>query len=66
MFDEQRRRFYVVWGEGTGEPTVKHQFIEDARTQAERLAKKNPGEHFYVLVADSGYEYSNVRTIHYH
>jgi hypothetical protein len=41
--------FYLVWNPARGIPTFKHWTYEDATTEAERLANKHPGEHFYVL-----------------
>lgn len=41
--------FYVIWRDGGGPPTVKHQSVKSAKQQAERLARGHPGEKFHVL-----------------
>lgn len=41
--------FYCVWNPEHGLPTVKHKTYGIAQTEAERLAKLNPGKQFYVL-----------------
>jgi len=41
--------FWMVLG--NGRPVVKHGSIDQAKSEAERLAKMNPGEEFYVLQA---------------
>lgn len=45
----ERDKFWLVWRLGGGAPTVKHFDKADAEREAERLAKCNPGETFYVL-----------------
>lgn len=42
-------RFYMVWNEGNRGPVVRHNTDMSARTEAERLARLNPGQKFYVL-----------------
>ena len=41
--------FWMVWNEGNRAPTVKHQSEEMAEKEAERLARVNPGQKFYVI-----------------
>lgn len=41
--------FWVVWQENGGVPTRKHATPRDASNEAERLARKCPGERFFVL-----------------
>jgi hypothetical protein len=41
--------FYLVWNEQGRNPTVKHDSVYSARDEAERLARKNPGQTFHVL-----------------
>lgn len=41
--------FYVVWNPQGRTPTYKHSTEELARTEAERLARNNPGQQFYVM-----------------
>lgn len=42
--------FYLVWREGGGTPTFKHDDERSAAAEASRLARNNPGETFHVLV----------------
>lgn len=48
---EPKQPFWIVWCDGGGVPTVKHQTIHSARIEAERLARTNPGQRFHVLLA---------------
>ena len=41
--------FYLVWCEENGNPTYKHPVLEQAKAEAERLARNNPGKVFNVL-----------------
>lgn len=41
--------FFVVWAEGGGNPTVMHDTLNKATSEAERLARQNPGKAFHVL-----------------
>lgn len=41
--------FYLVWSDGAGVPTVKHPTVEEAITEAKRLARYSPGLKFHVL-----------------
>jgi hypothetical protein len=43
--------FWLVWRENGGNPTKKHATEDAARAEAERLAKKHPAVHFFVLPA---------------
>lgn len=42
-------RFWVVWNERGGSPTVQHAQKSEAMREARRLAVKCPGEQFHVL-----------------
>lgn len=47
-------QFWLVWcpgGPNGGQPTVRHRSRDDARREAERLARLNSGQQFYVLLA---------------
>jgi hypothetical protein len=44
-------KFWMVWREHGGGPTMPHTCRKDAEREAERLARKNPGENFIVLEA---------------
>lgn len=41
--------FYVVWNPARGAPTVRHRTRPAAAEEAERLARSNPGQTFFVL-----------------
>jgi hypothetical protein len=43
------RAFWLVWNEQGHIPTHKHPTEDSARTEAERLARANPGQQFHVL-----------------
>lgn len=45
------RSFFMVWCEGGGAPTCRHNARDDAKREAARLALSNPGHRFYVLEA---------------
>ena len=41
--------FWVVWCENARPPMFKHPHPGDAKKEAERLARLNPGQSFHVL-----------------
>jgi len=41
--------FYLIWSPEAGAPTVKHYEYEEAKEEAERLAKKHVGRRFYIM-----------------
>ncbi len=41
--------FWLIWNERGGPPTVKHATKSEARAEAERLARMNPGQTFHLL-----------------
>ena len=41
--------YYYVYRRGHGPPRVKHDTLESARSEAERLASSHPGEAFEIL-----------------
>lgn len=43
--------FYVVWNPEHGIPRIRHQSRTAALAEAKRLAGDNPGQNFFVLVA---------------
>jgi len=47
--------FWLVWCEGGGAPTAKHQHFESAKREAQRLARMNPGHRFTVMAATVGF-----------
>ena len=57
--------FFVVWREGGGAPTVRHDDYARAAREAKRLARANPGQRFTVLVAVRGFEVNDLRETAY-
>lgn len=49
-----RFNFWMVWCEDGGSPRVRHCNKQLAVAEAERLAKLNPGQVFFVLKATAG------------
>lgn len=43
--------FFMVLGDGSGSTHIRHDTLDKARTEAERLARLNPGTKFYVLAS---------------
>ena len=39
--------FYLVWSE-RGNPTIRHDYLSEARVEAQRLSEKHIGTPFYV------------------
>lgn len=67
----ERDKFWIVWRLHGGAPTVKHYDKSDAEREAERLAKANPGETFYVLkttaaavAAESPVQWADLKRVH--
>ncbi|MDX9896338.1 MAG: hypothetical protein RBS34_12870 [Desulfofustis sp.] len=48
---QQNNTFWLVWNPNGRQPLVRHPTEEVARREAERLARKHPGDTFYVLQA---------------
>jgi hypothetical protein len=48
---EPTQQFWMVFNPRSGAPTVRHPTKEKAETEARRLARKCPGETFFVLEA---------------
>ena len=46
---DAERKFFCVWAEYGGIPTVKHTMLALAEAEADRLARNNPGKRFYIL-----------------
>jgi hypothetical protein len=53
--------FWCVWSEGGGSPTVKHASFTKAKSEAQRLARANPGRRFVVLAAALAYVKDDLR-----
>lgn len=43
--------FWMVWNPQGNQPTYKHPTRDSAVAEAERLARKCPGDQFYILAA---------------
>jgi hypothetical protein len=55
--------FWMVWREGGNVPTKKHPTENEARIEAERLARANTGHAFVVLRAEAACQRVDVRWI---
>lgn len=44
-----RYKFWMVWCPSKKEPTKRHNSYSHAKSEAERLARDNPGLDYYVL-----------------
>jgi hypothetical protein len=44
-------QFWMIYGIGQKEPTMRHSSYEDAEHEAKRLARNNPGTEFYILIS---------------
>lgn len=55
------KMFYLVWNPENSIPTIKHESNNEAKTEAERLAIKHPGQEFIVLVSICSCETSLVK-----
>lgn len=49
MPQQTNTEFWMVYGLGQKQPTVRHKTFESAHAEAKRLAKLNPEVPFYVL-----------------
>jgi hypothetical protein len=51
MEEKVMEKFWMVWNPKRTSPTCQHKSIEAAVAEAERLARRDPGQEFYVLEA---------------
>lgn len=58
-------RFWVVWNEQGGNPTVQHSQKSEAMREAKRLAIKCPGQQFHVLESACTVVKDDVRVINH-
>lgn len=63
--DPYEPQYWCVWCEGGGSPTVKHDDFSSARSEAQRLARQNPGKRFAVLAAAVAYIKDDVREVRF-
>lgn len=59
--DEEQ--FWMVWSPQGRAPTKVHQTLGSATNEAERLARNNPGNQFYVLQALEMREVNDMRRV---
>jgi hypothetical protein len=57
------KQFWMVWNPDDYPPRVCHDTEAAAETEAERLARTNPGVKFYLLEATQMFEVNNLRRI---
>lgn len=62
---DEERKFWVVWNPHRNAPTFKHFSSLEAVNEAERLARVNPAEKFYVLEVISMREVNNMRRVEF-
>ena len=58
------RKFWMVWNENSLTVSMKHDSKESAHGEAERLARKHPGQRFYVLSAIQSCVVADVQWTH--
>lgn len=56
----QGEPFWLVWQPETGAPTHRHPHENEARAEAARLARNNPGKAFFVLRVMAAYQKTDV------
>jgi len=62
MNEKSNIPFWLVWRDGGWAPQYKHDSRKSAENEAERLARENPGQDFYVLMPVSRTVKSDVVT----
>ncbi len=55
--------FWLVWRPDGAAPAFQHPTEQSARTEAERLARLNPGRQFVVLETVAAYSKTDVVTV---
>lgn len=50
----EHKKFWMVWNPNGRQPRYEHINRQSADMEAERLARDNPGEQFFVLKAVAG------------
>ena len=51
LTDDRQEAFFLVWNPKGQNPKRRHEHEYQATAEAERLARANPGEEFYVMEA---------------
>lgn len=57
------KQFWMVWNIGGNPPRVQHGYEHVAISEAERLARANPGETFVVLEATHARKVSDMHSL---
>jgi hypothetical protein len=57
--------FWMIWNPRGHAPTVSHSHPETAKREAERLARANPGQEFYVLRCEGKCQVNDIRWEHF-
>ena len=65
MSNKAEDGFFLVWREGGGSPTQRHPSSAQARAEAKRLARANPGHRFVVLEAHIAFEVNDILVTNY-
>jgi len=55
--------FWFVWNENGNAPRHKHISVESAATEAQRLARMNPGDAFIVLQSVCSFQVDNMQRV---
>lgn len=58
--DSELPPFWLVWTPSGVAPIVKHPSVDAAETEAMRLARRQPGQEFYVLAPCSQFKLTDV------
>jgi hypothetical protein len=60
----QQRQFWMIWNPEGNMPRFCHDTEAAAETEAERLARLNPGQSFYILEAVQRYRVDSLQRMH--
>lgn len=58
-------QFWMVYGIGRDAPTVRHGSVDEATSEAKRLARANPGTTFVILEAVGAVVKNDLQTVSY-
>ena len=59
----ENNQFWMVWNPERNAPTHRHLSKEQAEREAERLARANAGQRFYILQATAYREVETMRRV---
>lgn len=60
---DEESAFWIVWNPEGGNPKHRHDARGQALREAERLARANPGQQFYVMRADEMFAVNDMRRV---